>query len=204
MRLHKNLSSGHQHFHLAFSENRRRVSRGRQCVCGGATVLRTRLTLSQAGLWWGLGWPVSMGSAYPQPCAGDPQESLLCRDVCFRSLPVSGADQRPGRSSETDAGGGDARLAGPFAGASRRIHHGGRGPEEQRTLGKEPLQWRRDNTERASTRRLGTAARAVVVRSLWPGTDRELPGQRWHLSHVSVQLVASPSARHQGLPELPL
>ena len=93
------------------------------------------------------------------------QESLLCRDVCFRSLPVSARRSVPqGEVRKRMQAVADARLAGPFARASRRIHHGGRISEKQRTLGKKPHQWRRDNTGRASARRFGSITRAVVVR----------------------------------------
>ncbi len=47
------------------------------------------VTLSQAVLWWGLGWQDYMGSTDAQPCVGHAQESLLCRDVCLRPLSVS-------------------------------------------------------------------------------------------------------------------
>src|SRR5207249_2153740 len=180
------------------------ISRTRHCFCGGATLRRTRLTISKAGLWRSLGGPVDMGSAYPQPCVGDPQEPLLCGDVCFRPLPVSRADQRPGRSSETDASGGDARLASPFAGAPRGLYSGGRVLAKSRTFAEKLHPWRGDGVERPDARRLGFTARAVAMRSLWPGNHRSVYGQRWQLSHVSVQLVASRRARHQGLSELPL
>jgi len=89
-----------------------------------------------------------------------------------------------------------ARLEGSFAGAPRRLYSGGRVLAKSGTFAEKLHPWRGDGVERPDARRLGFTPRAVAMRSLWPGYNRSVHGQRWHLSHVSVQLVASRRARH--------
>src|SRR5947209_10420845 len=69
------------------------LSRDRYGLCRDATICGKRITIPQALLRWGLGWPDPMGSSDAQPCAGPAQEPVLCREVCLWPVSDSPSDQ---------------------------------------------------------------------------------------------------------------
>ncbi len=155
--------------------------------------------------WLGpVGWKDYLGPAEPQPRVGCTEESILCGHLRLRPLPVSPRDQPRWRSSETNAGGCDDRLARQFAAAPRGIHHAGRVRQESGTVAEEPYQQRGDGIERSGARRTGLTARPAVVWQLRPRAHRTIPRQWRHLSHVSMQSVASRRTGYQVLHGLSL
>src|SRR5215467_7609252 len=113
------------------------VSRNGQRFWGDATIRGKRITLSQTGLWWGLGWQDYLGPANAQSCAKHAQESLLCGDVCLWPISVSPPDQPRGRRAKTDTGGRDVGLACQPERAPRGVYHIGRILSEPGALGEE-------------------------------------------------------------------